>query len=228
MPTTTSVKLIKTLKKQFSHFGITNIIVTGGGPQFTSSEFHKFTTEWRIKHVTSSPNHQRANGKAESAVKVMKHLITTCDKKGTDRFEALMEQRNASRQDTGLSPCEMIYGRSIRTRLPKLLQPNPYRNPKREQRKKSVKRQYDKKAHDRPQLEQNQNVFFERKPNEKWILGKNIDCLHNQTYIVQSQDGATYRRNRLHIRPTQIEAVIRDKSPVRFEDKLKLHMRRKP
>lgn len=55
MPTTTSVKLIKTLKKQFSHFGIPKIIVTDGGPQFTSSELHKFTTEWRIKHVTSSP-----------------------------------------------------------------------------------------------------------------------------------------------------------------------------
>lgn len=44
MPTTTSVKLIKTLKKQFSHFGIPKIIVTDGGPQFTSSELHKFTT----------------------------------------------------------------------------------------------------------------------------------------------------------------------------------------
>lgn len=113
----------------------------------------------------------------------------------------------------------MMYGRSTRTRLPKLVQSNPYSNPKREQRKKSVKRYYDKTAHDRPQLEQNQNVFFERKSNEKWILGKIIDCLHNQTYIVQSQDGATYRRNRLHIRPTKIEAVIHDKSPVRFESK---------
>lgn len=36
---------------------------------------------------------------------------------------------------------------------------------------------------------------------------------------MQSQDGATYRRNQLHIRPTMIEAVIRDKSPVRFESK---------
>lgn len=212
LPTTTSVKLIKTLKKQFSHFGIPKIIVTDGG-------LHKFTTEWRIKHVTSSPNHQRANGKAESAVKVMKHLITKCDKEGSDQFEAPMEQRNTPRQDTCLIPCEMMYGRSTRTRLPKLFQPNLYRNPKREQRKKSVKHHYDKTAHDRPQLEQNQNVFFERKPNEKWILGKIIYCLHNQTYIVQSQDGATYRRNRLHIRPKKIEAVIRDKSPACFENK---------
>lgn len=45
----------------------------------------------------------------------MKHLITKCDKEGTDQFEALMEQRNTPRQDSGLSPCEMMYGKSTRT-----------------------------------------------------------------------------------------------------------------
>lgn len=69
----------------------------------------------------------------------------------------------------------MMYGRYTRTKLPKLFQPNPYRNPKREQRKKSVKRYYDNTAHDGPQLKQNQNVFVERKPNEKWILSQIID-----------------------------------------------------
>lgn len=54
---------------------------------------------------------------------------------------------------------------------------------------------------------------------KKTNKSKIIDCLHNQTYIVQSQDGTTYRRNWLHIRPTKIEAVIRDKSLVRFENK---------
>lgn len=221
MSTTTSVKLIKTLKKQFSHFGIPSIIVSDGGPQFTSYEFSKFTTEWGIRHVTSSPNHQRANGKAESAVKIIKNMIIKCDKEGTDQFEALMEQRNTPRQDTGLSPCEMMFGRPTRTRLPKLILSKTSRNTKREQRKKSVKRYYNKTAYDKPTLKQNQSVFFERKEKEKWILGKIVDCLHNQTYIIQSQDGTTYRRNRLHIRPTEIEAVIRDKSPVRLENKRK-------
>ncbi|XP_062621337.1 uncharacterized protein K02A2.6-like [Saccostrea cucullata] len=219
MPTTTSVKLIKTLKKQFSHFGIPSVIVTDGGPQFTSSEFKKFTTEWGIKHVTSSPNHQRANGKAESAVKIMKHLIMKCDKESTDQFEALLEQRNTPRQDTGLSPCEMMFGRHTRTKLPKLDRHKTSSNRKRQQRKKSVKRYYDRTAHEKTQLKKNQNVFFERKSNEKWILGKIVDCLHNQTYIVQSEDGTTYRRNRLHIRPTKVKVVIRDKSPVRFESR---------
>ena len=119
-------------------------------------------------------------------------MIIKCDKEGTDQFEALMEQRNTHRQDTGLSLCEMMFGRPTRTRLPKLIHSKMSRNPKREQRKKYVKRYYNKTAHNKPTLKQNKNVFFERKANEKWILDKIIECLHNQTYIVKSQDGTTY------------------------------------
>ena len=34
---------------------------------------------------------------------------------------------------------------------------------------------------------------------------------HTHTYVVQLQDGVFYRRNRLHIRPTNIEVIVRDK-----------------
>lgn len=91
-----------------------------------------------------------------------------CDKEGTDQFEALMEQRNTPRQDTGLSPCEMMFGRPTRTRLPKLIHSKMNRNPKREQRKKSVKRYYNKTAHNKPTLKKNQNAFFERKQMDPW------------------------------------------------------------
>ena len=37
----------------------------------------------------------------------------------------------------------------------------------------------------------------------------------DRTYSVQDQNGATYRRNRLHMRPTKIDVNIRDKSPHR-------------
>ena len=90
MSTITSMKLIKTLKKQFSHFGIPSVIESDGGPQFISYEFSKFTTEWGIRHFTSSPNHQRPNGKAESAVKIIKNMIIKCNKEGSDQFEALI------------------------------------------------------------------------------------------------------------------------------------------
>lgn len=109
--------------------------------------------------ITSLPNHQRANVKAESAVKIIQNMIIKCDKEGTDRCR----------------PCEMMFERPTRPRLPKLIHSKMSRNPKREQRKRSVKRCNNKKAYNKPTLKQTRNVFFERKANEKWILGKIVD-----------------------------------------------------
>lgn len=52
-----------------------------------------------------------------------------------------------------------------------------YRNQKREHRKNSERRYFDKIANDKPQLKQNQNVLFETKSNEKQIFGENIDYI---------------------------------------------------
>ena len=65
--------------------------------------------------VTSSLMHQRANGKAESAVKVMKNLLNKIQKEGGDPYEAMLKQRNTPRQDTDHSPAEMIFNRKIWT-----------------------------------------------------------------------------------------------------------------
>ena len=75
LTTLTSANRIHLLKKQFSRYGISRMIVSDGGLQFSSQEFDLFTNNWGITHVTSSPMHQRANGKAESAVKIMKNLL---------------------------------------------------------------------------------------------------------------------------------------------------------
>ena len=48
--------------------------------------------------------HQRAKGKAESAVKIMKSLLIKSYKDGGHPYEAKLEQRNTPRQDTALRP----------------------------------------------------------------------------------------------------------------------------
>ncbi|KAK3092083.1 hypothetical protein FSP39_025049 [Pinctada imbricata] len=215
LTSTTSSQVIQILKKQFAHFGIPSIIKSDNGTQFTSSEFRKFTESWGIKHKTSSPNHQRANGKAESAVKIAKHLMIKCNREGSDPYLALMEQRNTPRQDTNLSPNEILLGRQTRTLLPSVPKDQHRKIHKRERRKRSIKKHYDKSAKHQPNLDINQNVYFELRENAKWVLGKIVKQIDKYTYIVKSQEGVTYRRNRLHIRPTAVEAVIRDKSPIR-------------
>jgi hypothetical protein len=60
-----------------------------------------------------------------------------------------------------------------------------------------------------------QSVFFEQKENENWKLGQIIDQCNPRSYVVQNEDGVKYRRNRVKIRPTDITANIRDRSPPR-------------
>ena len=74
--------------------------------------------DWGINHFSSSPMHQRANGKTESAVKIMKSLLVKTNKEGGNPYEAMLEQKNTPRQDSGRSPAEMMFNRRTRSFLP--------------------------------------------------------------------------------------------------------------
>lgn len=62
-----------------------------------------------------------------------------------------------------------------------------------------------------------------------WVLGKVREKLSERAYVIQSQEGVEYRRNRAHIRPTKVNVQVRDISPDRqimdIEDNIKpLHV----
>ena len=88
----TSTRIMQLLKKQFARYGIPRVIASDGGSQFTSQEFKAFVKNWGISHISSSPMYQRANGKAESAVKIMKSLLIKTWKEKGDPYQAMMEQ----------------------------------------------------------------------------------------------------------------------------------------
>ena len=69
LTTTTSARAVTLPKKHFARCGIPRMIISDGGPQFASQELKSFVEDWAVTHFTSLPMHQRANGKAESAVK---------------------------------------------------------------------------------------------------------------------------------------------------------------
>ncbi|XP_055862796.1 uncharacterized protein K02A2.6-like [Biomphalaria glabrata] len=118
LSTTTSQDVIRKLKGQFARFGAPKMLITDGGPQFSSNEFLRFTRRWNIHHIRSDPGYPRTNGKAEAAVKIMKNLILKTKHNGDDPYEALLELRNTPRQCTGFSPVEMCLKRSPRTLIP--------------------------------------------------------------------------------------------------------------
>ena len=207
MTSTGTSKLIETLKKHFARFGIPKQIVTDPGPQFTSQEFKNFLKKWGIEYVEASPFHHSANGKAESAVKSAKHMIKKALKSGTDTAQALLEQRNTPRQDTGLSPAEMMFGRKTRSFIPmkKTAKPPKEITQKRQKCKDSVKRCYDRKASDLKKLRIGQRVYFEHRENRPWQKGEVENNLGDRTYKIRGDNGGLYRRNRVYMRPTIIE-----------------------
>ena len=171
--------------------------------------------DWGINHVTSSPMHQRANGKAESAVKIMKSLLVKTHTEGGDPYEAMLEQRNTPRQGTGRSPAEMMFNRRTRSFLPSVSNSptDPLVKEKREARKRSVKKAHDRKSRRLSRIDVGQSVFFQHTEGQNWKLGKITDVLGPNTYETSGSNGGTYRRNRVHMRPTSITPKYRDPSP---------------
>ena len=172
------------------------MIVSDGGLQFTSQEFNLFMEDWGINHVTSTPMHQRANGKAESAVKIMKSLLVKTHKEGGDPYEAMLEQRNTPRQDTGLSPAEMMFNRRTRSFLPSMSNSSmdPLVKEKRQTCKHSIKKAHDRKSRRLSKIDVGQSVFFQHTEGQNWKLGKVTDILGPNIHEISGSSGGTYRR----------------------------------
>lgn len=109
-----SAVLIEQLKQIFAVHVIPITFISDNGPNYASVEFTDFTHDWDIQHVTSSPHHPKANGKVESAVKIMKSIISKANKQGTDVWKAILEWRNSPTPSQGSSPVQRRMSRRTR------------------------------------------------------------------------------------------------------------------
>ena len=146
---TTSSAIIKFMKVQFSRHGIPSVLVSNNGPQFTSNEFAEFGKQWEFQHVTSSPYHPKSNGKAESAIKVVKGLFKKALKDNKDPWLSLLDYRNTPTAGMQSSPVKRLMPRRTKTLVPiatNLLHPEV---PEGVMDKIHQKRQRAKSYHDR-------------------------------------------------------------------------------
>lgn len=125
MTSITSSQTILKLRETFARFGLPRLLVSDNGTQFVSREFQFFLTMNGIEHITSPTFYPASNGAAENAVKnfkkAMEAAIIDSMNKGKP-VETLMSRfllmyRNAPHCTTKRSPAEMMFGRSLRTRL---------------------------------------------------------------------------------------------------------------
>lgn len=130
---------------------------------------------------------------------------------GTDQYETLLELRNTSRQDTRVSPAEMMFRRNTRSMLPsvgtKRIRCKRQVTLRRLKRRLSIKRNYDKGARDLKRLAPGQPVYYQH------TEGKKCDCRRgtvrtehsDRSYIIDGKE-VIYKRNRVHLRPTTLSA----------------------
>ena len=86
LSSTTSSDIINHLKSIYARHGISEVMMSDNGPQFSSSAFAQFAKEYGFHHITSSPTFAQSNGGVERAVQTEKNLI----KKNGDPYLALL------------------------------------------------------------------------------------------------------------------------------------------
>ena len=127
--------LITLLKNFFGTFGVPVELSSDQGKEYIADETQEFLLRWGVKHRDSAAYNPRSNGRAELAVKATKRLlennIGSDGKLNTDKFiRALLIKRNTPDPVTKLSPAEIIFGRKLRDKLPRVnKKTNIFHNP---------------------------------------------------------------------------------------------------
>uniref|UniRef100_A0A1A8FRD6 Integrase catalytic domain-containing protein n=1 Tax=Nothobranchius korthausae TaxID=1143690 RepID=A0A1A8FRD6_9TELE len=117
LTSTTAGNVITHVKSVFARHGIPETVVSDNGPCYICKEWQNFDREYGFHHVTSSPQHPQANGKAEKGVHIIKQLLKKATDSNSDPYLALLSYRTAP-LDCGLSPAELLMSRKLRTTLP--------------------------------------------------------------------------------------------------------------
>ena len=218
LTSTTSSAVVLQLKNHFVRYGCPNHLISDNGPQIVSSEFCKFASDWDFEHRTSYPGNSKANGKVESAVKTAKNLLRRALSARTDPYTAILDYRNTPTQGIESSPAQRLMNRRTRTLLPTtktLLQP---RAPQSEGDVQQLNRRqfqqckyYNQHARDLPPLKEDDVVRM--KPfhlgSKEWKKGTIASKLDERSYMVETPDGDTYRRNRYHLRRTTLGTNVK-------------------
>lgn len=207
LTSTTSKAVIDRLKSMFVSFGIPQTIISDNGPQFGSQEFQNFMREWGVCHKTSNPYTPQENGMAERAVQTVKGLL---------RLEnpelGLLNYRATPHSATGVSPAKALFGRELNTKMPILTRQLLPRSPDMDgirqsdqNAKAKYKQYYDSRKGAKPlcELKPGEPVLVKLDHEPQWNTSAKVvqGDMENHSYVVQTEDGAAYRRNRKHIQP---------------------------
>ena len=209
--TTTTKATINILKQIFCEYDIPRILMSDNGPQFSSQEFKTFASEYKFKHITSSPRYPQSNGMIERMIQTIKQCMTRCHAAGEDPHIAMLVYRATPLTNSIPSPAELLNGRPYRALLPRKTE--ALRSDHQDIRERMIldkqrtAEHYNQDAKDLRPLHQHQRVVVQMNPNEPRWTPSTVTRIPNadqpRSYQVETDDGQTVRRNRRHIKPAE-------------------------
>lgn len=208
LTSTSAQAVINKLRSQFARHRIPEEVVSDNGPQFSSNEFRNFSEKWDFLHRSTSPYHSQSNGKAESAVKEAKKLLTRAKETNEDPYIMLLERRNTPSAEIGCSPAQRLFSRRTRTLLPvanTLLRPEipshslVYKRLR--ERMLRQKKYYDRGTKQLPRLSPGDEVWVAPTPgtNGLWRRGRVEGLKGERSYEVRVGNNL-FRRIRVQLR----------------------------
>ena len=156
---TSAAAVVPKMDKVFSTHGFPEKSKSDGGPPFNGGDTHYFKQymKWAgVDHRVVTPEDPEANGLAESFMKSIKKVWHCARIEGKnfkqELYKFLRQYRATPHSTTGRSPAEVLFKRTIRTRLPGRFVPedDPELRAQNEQAKAKQKKYKDAKANVRP------------------------------------------------------------------------------
>lgn len=150
--------------------------------QYTGHAFQKFTADWGIRHVTSSPHYPKSNGFIERHVRHIKSIVKKTLKQGGDIQVALLQVRATPIDSKLPSPAELIFGRPVTTLLPS--RGDPGREEHRlhlGQRTADMKEHHDRRSgRELPPLSPGQHISVLNKERGTWYPATVVQSVMSQ------------------------------------------------
>ena len=209
---TTAKKLTDALRDQFCRTAAPDVLWSDGGPQFTAKHMAEFLQAWGVLHKTASPLYPQSNGKAESAVKSMKNLISAAWTGRTVNWNqlsrSLLQYRNTPCRKDGLSPAQKLFGHPIQDTLPahrRSFKPE-WQKPITDMEAASSNQDkaelaYNQQARDLPDLKIGSRIALQNPMSKLWdIYGVVTAIGPYRRYFVKTQNGSVLVRKRRFLR----------------------------
>lgn len=208
-----SAETIKRLSIMFARFGNPVSITADNGRQLISEQFVKFCVENNIFLNSTIPWWPQQNGEVERQNRsILKRLIISQNQKQNWKEELLkylLMYRSIPHSTTMKTPSELMFGRTIRDKIPKIDQPMEMDGEMRDrdlQAKQKGKEYTDKRRHAKPsEIEVGDMVWLKKmvRPNKlapmfEPVSHEVIEKKGSELIVENPESNVRYRRNVSH------------------------------